>query len=163
MRDIVINTGPILALVAAMDSLKWLPSIYGRVWIPYEVSREIATGGKDNPESLALAAINQEIRITERETPLPVALLSELDPGEADVIHTALQNGIDTVAIDEKAGRRVARIHGLNVTGSLGILLKAKNHGLVPNLGDCISRMRERGIWMSDELVVAALRQAGEA
>lgn len=162
MRDIVINTGPIIALVAAMDSLEWLPSLYGRVWIPYEVSREIAAGGKDNPESLALSAINQEIKIAERERPLPVALLRELDPGEADVIHTALQNGIDTVAIDEKAGRRVARIHGLKVTGSLGILLKAKNHGLVTNISDCISRMRERGIWMSDELVAAVIRQAGE-
>lgn len=162
MRDIAINTGPIIALVAAMDSLEWLPTLYDRVWIPHEVSREIAAGGADNPESDAIAAIGHRIQIPQ-QIPLPVALLRELDEGEAGVIHTALQNGIDTVAIDEKAGRRVARIHGLKVTGSLGILLKAKNHGLTPSLGDCISRMRERGIWLSDELVAAALQRAGEA
>lgn len=162
MRDIVINTGPVIALVAAVDSLEWLPSLYGRVWIPYEVSREIAAGGADNPESQAIAAIGQLIQISPQDVPLSGALLRELDSGEASVIYTALQNGIDTVAIDEKAGRRVARIHGLKVTGSLGILLKAKNHGIIPNLGDCISRMRERGIWISGELAATALRLAGE-
>jgi predicted nucleic acid-binding protein len=146
-----------------MDSLEWLPSLYGRVWIPHEVIREIAAGGAGNPESHAIAAIDRLIQIPQQQAPLPEALRRELDSGEAGVIHTALENGIDTVAIDEKAGRRVARIHGLKVTGSLGILLKAKNHGLIPSLGVCISRMRERGIWMSDELVVAVMQQAGEA
>lgn len=163
MRDIVINTGPVIALVAATDSLEWLTTLYNQVWIPYEVFLEIAAGGSDNAESLALSAINQKIRLVDQKTQLPLALLKELDSGEADVIHTAQQNGIDTVAIDEKAGRRVARIHGLIVTGSLGILLKAKSYGHVPDLSSCISRMRGRGIWISDELVTAALRQAGEA
>ena len=62
MRDIVINTGPVIALVAATDSLEWLTTLYNQVWIPYEVSLEIAAGGSDNAESLALSAINQKIR-----------------------------------------------------------------------------------------------------
>jgi len=79
------------------------------------------------------------------------------------VIHNAEINGIATVAIDEKAGRRLARIHGLKVTGSLGILLKAKQHGIILNLGDCIARMREHGIWISADLITDSLRHADEA
>jgi predicted nucleic acid-binding protein len=41
MPDIVINTGPIIAMVAATGNLKWLPSLFGRILIPYEVFKEI--------------------------------------------------------------------------------------------------------------------------
>ena len=90
-------------------------------------------------------------------------MLRELDLGESSVISSALLHAIDTVAIDEKAGRRLARIHGLNVTGSIGILLKAKRHGFLPNLGECIARMRAHGIWISAELTQEVLHRANEA
>ncbi len=163
MRDIVINTGPIIATVAATGSLEWLPSLYGRIIIPYEVVQEIEAGGPGNPEILSLRAIWERVQIGREKTGLDAALLRELDPGEASVICSASLKGIDTVAIDEKAGRRIARIRGLNVTGSLGMLLKAKQHGMITSLGDCISRMRSHGIWISADLIADSLRQAKEA
>lgn len=163
MHDIVINTGPIIGLVAATGSIEWLPSLYGRISIPFEVFQEIEAGGPGNPDSVALRSIEDLIFIGSEKTDLPPALLRELDSGEASVIHHATTNGIATVAIDEKAGRRLARIHGLRVTGSLGILLKAKRHGVFPTLADCITRMREHGIWISADLVTASLREANEA
>ena len=42
------------------------------------------------------------------------------------------------------------------------IILKAKKSGLISNLGDCIARMRQRGIWVSAALVDQALREASE-
>ena len=54
MRDIVINTGPMIALVAATESLQWLPKLYSRIFIPYEVFQEIQAASSDNPETLAL-------------------------------------------------------------------------------------------------------------
>lgn len=53
--------------------------------------------------------INNMALIGQEKADLPTALLRELDAGEASVIYTATRNGIDTVAIDEKSGRRVAR------------------------------------------------------
>ena len=163
MRDIVINTGPIIALVAATESLEWLPGLYGRIFIPFEVCQEVEAGGLGNPETLALVGIKDLIVIGREKADVPLALLRELDLGEASVIYTATINEIDTVVIDEKAGRRVARIHGLRVTGSLGILLKAKQLGIIKNLGDCITRMSEHGIWISADLIKNSLHQAGEA
>lgn len=162
MLDIVVNTGPILALVASTGSLEWLLGLYGRVVIPYEVFREIEAGGPDNPELLSLRAIEEQILMGQHETAIDAALLRELDLGEASVISSASFYGINTVAIDEKAGRRMARIHGLKVTGSLGILLKAKRHGLIPSLAECVTRMRARDIWISADLVEEVLRQADE-
>lgn len=163
MPDIVINTGPLIAMVAATGNLNWLPSMYGRIVIPYEVLLEIEAGGPGNTEIVALRAIERQVLIGRQSTQIDAAMLRELDLGESSVISSALLHAIDTVAIDEKAGRRLARIHGLNVTGSIGILLKAKRHGFLPNLGECIARMRAHGIWISAELTQEALHRANEA
>lgn len=160
MRDIVINTGPIIGLVAAVPTIEWLPMLYKRILLPFEVYQELEAGGIGNPDILALDDIKERIEIGHEQTELPKDLMSELDTGEASVIHIAKINGIDTVAIDEKSGRRLARIHGLKVTGSLGILLKAKKHGLVSNLDNCISRMRQRGVWIAHDLEEDFARQA---
>lgn len=162
MRDIVINTGPIIALVTATGSLEWLPSLYRKILIPFEVLKEIEAGGQGNPESCALDLMKHHAIIGREESDIPTALLRDLDIGEASVIANANQNGIDTVAIDERAGRRLARIHGLRVTGSLGILLKAKKQKMIPRLSDCITRMRQHGIWIAEDLVTDSLREAGE-
>lgn len=163
MREIVINTGPLIALVAATGTIDWLPLLYRKVVIPREVVTEISAGGTGNPELSALQEITIAVCILEPTKSISPALIQELDLGEASVIHAALELGISTVAIDEKAGRRVARLHGLKVTGSLGILLKAKDLGHIDYLAPCIARMRDHGIWISQQLVDQALTAAGES
>lgn len=61
MREIVINTGPIIALVAVTGTLDWLPSLYHRVLIPHEVFEEIEAGGSNNAELLALLAMGEKV------------------------------------------------------------------------------------------------------
>jgi predicted nucleic acid-binding protein len=162
MREIVINTGPVIALVAATGSLNWLAELYRCVSIPHEVMEEISAGGAANPETEAMQAATNVVRFLEPAESISLALLHELDRGEASVIHTAIGQGIDTVAIDEKAGRRIARIHGLKVTGSLGILIQAKNKRIIDNLTACIAQMRAKGIWISPALTQRALETVGE-
>ncbi len=95
-------------------------------------------------------------------TPLPPFLRTVLDPSEAAAIALALAEGIPTVCIDETLGRRFARLHELSVTGSLGILIHAKQHGLPVSLRLSIDRMRRQGIWLSAVLEAGSLRLAGE-
>jgi predicted nucleic acid-binding protein len=66
------------------------------------------------------------------------------------------------VAIDETVGRRFARLSGLTVTGSIGILLRAKTLGYPLSITEAIRRMQQRGIWLSAKVVEFALREAGE-
>lgn len=159
--ELVINTGPVIALAAATDSLLWLASIYQNVWMPHEVYEELSADSLAPEPSLVLAAESFIRRLPELEE-LPPSLTKELDRGEASVIFTALERGISTVAIDEKSGRPVARLNGLKVTGSLGILIRARKEGVIKSLGQSVRRIRTHGIWLSDDLIRQALDEVGE-
>jgi predicted nucleic acid-binding protein len=160
-RDIVINTGPILALVAALGDLRVL-QMYREVWVPDEVGQEIRGGGAAR---FAVAEFEAANWLRKRERPLTISVLLQntLDIGEASVIQLALDQGIETVAIDEAAGRRLARLNGLSVTGSIGILLRAKREGYPFTMREAMERMKAQGVWLSDRVIAFALAQANEA
>ena len=159
-RSIVINTTPLIALVAA-GGLDALPLLYQHAIVPREVSEEIQAGGKEGFGVAEIAAANF-LEIQTSHVNIPAYLSNALDRGEAAVIATALDHGIPLVCIDETVGRRIARLAGLTLTGSLGVLIKAKQLGYPIVVGDAIRRMREQGIWLSRDVTAAALMLAGE-
>ena len=158
---IVINTGPIIALIAATGDLSLLPKLYSRVIVPREVCDEVLANGGTMLGAAEFASADRIERWT-----VPVELgsfLSQLlDRGEASVVQLAIKEGIRTVCIDENSGRRIARLNGLRVTWSLGILIRAKREGHLLCISDAVSRMREAGVFLSDRVIEAALREAGE-
>ena len=160
-RELVINTGPLIALAAALGDLRVLNGLYTRVLVPLEVAREILAG---NADRFAATQFNEASWLDKRDKPVAVtpSLENTLGPGEAAVIHWALSERIDVVGIDEAVGRRVARLSGLRVTGSLGMLIRAKREGFPVVLADAIRAMRKRGIWLSSNVEAAALQEAGE-
>jgi predicted nucleic acid-binding protein len=162
MPELVINTGPVIALVAATDSLDFLSDLYDHVLVPHEVEREVLAGGPDTPEHRAMDQTGDFFRTLPPLATIATDLANQLDSGEASVIQNARQLGVPLVAIDEKVGRRIARLHGLAVTGSLGILVKARKRGCIDELASCIRRMQSKGIWIADTLVRRALSAVGE-
>ena len=158
---IVINTGPLLALIAALGDLTILKSLYTEVLVPAEVGSEILAGGTSGfgvPQFIDASWLNKY----SIEQTIPLFLANTLDRGEASVIQLALSKGIKTVCIDEVVGRRAARLNGLSLTGSVGILLRAKREGLLASVKDAVQRMQKNGIWLSDKVIDFAFRQAGE-
>ena len=159
-RDLVINTSPVLALVAA-GHLGVLRELFTRVIVPYEVVREIEAGGLTQfarEEFRAASWLDKR----SADVSLSPLLQSTLDPGEAAVVALATAEKVTTVAIDETVGRRVARLHGLTVTGSLGVLIRAKRQGARIEIRSAIEKMRQHGIWLSAALEAECLRIAGE-
>ncbi len=154
-KVVVINTKPLIALTAATGNLDVLRCLYSRVIVPYEVANKIRAGGRD---AFGVEVFEQSFWLDIRPEPkvLMPYLQNTLDSGEASVIKTALQLGINLVCIDEILGRRTARLSNLNVTGAIGVLLKAKSAGYRISI-DAISRMREHGIWLSQNVINFAL------
>jgi len=160
-KKIVINTGPILALVAGFDNLDILGKLYDAVYVTNEVASEIMIDGYNRFAAKEFDKADFLIKI---KTPLIISplLRNMLDKGEASVIHYALSNQIPLVCIDESAGRRIARLNELNLTGSIGIILKAKSEGYIDNVKPVLNRMLEHGIFISAEVISFALHQANE-
>jgi len=161
-KDVVMNTGPIIALVAALGDLTVLRSLYRCVIVPFEVCKEIETGGFSG---FGVAEFQDAQWLKKWPHPLGITpyLLNQLDKGEASVIQMAMNEDISTVCIDESAGRRVARLHNLSLVGSIGILLRAKREGYPFTMRQAIERMREKGVWLSDRVVAFALDNSDEA
>ena len=74
----------------------------------------------------------------------------------------AVEHSARLVIIDERKGRRYARRLGLSLTGTLGILLLAKEEGLVTDVAPLIKQLLDEGLHFSSELVSRALTLAGE-
>jgi predicted nucleic acid-binding protein len=78
----------------------------------------------------------------------PDPALDELDPGEREAIQLAAEAGVDTVLMDDAAGRREAARRHLRVIGTLGILEQASQKGLV-EFRDALQRLERTNFRLS--------------
>ncbi len=158
---IVINTGPIISIVAATGDLRVLNKLYKEVYVPFEVSRELTIS---SISIFAQDEFNEADFLIKIDNPIDISSLlnNSLDKGEAAVIQLALDKSINVVCIDEKVGRRIARLNNLTLIGSIGILIKAKELGYIASIKEAINKMQTKGIYLSDNVINFALRASNE-
>ena len=152
------NTTPFIAL-ASIDQLQLLQQLFGSVYVAQSVIEECAEGG----EILVphLQTLSWVIPVAdESSSNLPV--LFELDRGEKQTLLLASKHHDSLVIIDERLGRNVAEYMGLPVTGTLGVLAKAKTRGLIPSFFAAAQGMREQGIYYSEGLIARLAQHLGE-
>ncbi len=159
-RIVICNATPIISL-ALIEQLDLLRILYTEVLIPPAVRAELLAGGAGRPGYVDLHRANW-IRTTPLVDPRRADLLSDLDRGEAEVLALAQELNADLVIVDERLGRRHAKRLGLILTGTVGVLLKAKAQGYLAEVRPLIIQMQEGGIRLDDFLVAEALQLAGE-
>jgi predicted nucleic acid-binding protein len=126
---VVADTTPLNYLVL-VNEIALLPVLYQRILIPREVHRELQRS-KTPPAVLEWALTLPTWCEVHSLQSTPDAALNELDPGERDAIQLALDVGVDTLLIDESEGRREALRRHLLVTGTIAVLEKAAQRGLI--------------------------------
>jgi predicted nucleic acid-binding protein len=157
---IVVNTTPLIALSAAFGDLSILKDIYSRVAVPRQVQDELRAAGDNYFAFVEFKRASGWLDCPSESVTIADYLGKTLDTGEAAVIQTAVNEKIPLVCIDEVVGRRVARLSGLTLTGSIGILIKAKQLGHSISIADAIQRVRERGVWLGNDVIEFAMRFA---
>ena len=85
-----------------------------------------------------------------------------LGAGETAVLSFALAQPSYRAMVDDREARRCARTLGLRTLGTAGMLVLAKRRGLIASVEIGVVRLRDAGLWLSDEVVRVLLRQAGE-
>ena len=154
---IVINTSPLIALnrMGALEIIGQLPI---QLSCPNEVLTEMEAGLAQGHPVIAPTWLT----VIPLTAPLSPLVLASLDIGEAAVIQLALEQGIPRVCIDEVKGRRAALSAGLQVVGSLGLIIRAKSAGLIKEIQPLIDKATKTGIHYHPELVRQVLVSVGE-
>jgi uncharacterized protein len=159
---VVSNTTPLIGL-ASIQQFDLLHQLFGEIHVPQAVFDEVVTAGHELSGAKTEVAAATWIETVAIQDELAVeVLLDELDRGEAETIVLAREMNADLVLMDEKKGRR--KLTQLNMTkiGTVGILLKAKQERLIPNIQNNQTRLRESGFSISQPVIDAVLKRANE-
>ncbi|MBI5187088.1 MAG: DUF3368 domain-containing protein [Nitrospinae bacterium] len=159
MKDVLVsNTGPLIAL-SMIGRLNLLPELFSHVIIPSEVYAELIASSFEARRMAKPAWL--EVKMA--QPPADPLLLSILDKGEAAVIQLARQISADTVLIDERKGRKVARnVYNLAVIGTARVLVDAKKMGMIHSVRELFGELKQNGYWIHANIVEASAHEAGE-
>jgi hypothetical protein len=159
---IVSDTSPINNL-AAINHLHLLNQLYGTVFIPEAVYRELTDPNFPVAGATEVQTFDWIQTRTISDRTLVEALSNELDIGEAEAIALAVEMQADQVLIDERRGRLVASRLDLRYTGILGIVVEAKNKGLIAEVKPLLDALiNEAGFWVAEPLYNSVLQLVNE-
>jgi predicted nucleic acid-binding protein len=158
----VCDTTPLIGL-ASIGRLNILQELFGEIYIPQAVYDETVTHGRtqgsakhdvDNASWIHVERVRDRLAVN--------ILLDEMDLGEVETIVLAGEMGAEWVLMDEKKGRR--KLSQLNIPkiGTIGVLLKAKQIGIIPNLKHEIEGLQKIGFAISQMVIDEVLKIAEE-
>lgn len=160
MPKVISNTSP-LQYLFQVGLLDLLPRLYGRVLVPPAVGEELARGqelGVDLPRIHELSWIE----IVAPRTALLLPPVTGLGAGELHVITLARETADHLALLDDRRARRFADLSGVRYTGTLGVLLKAKQQTMLERLAPICDRLEERGFRFSPTARQVLLSMANE-
>ena len=140
---VVADTTPIISLLK-LNRLDLLKELFKTVFIPQFVLQELTVN--INYQSEAEAVLKAEFikaqNVNDRSAVHVLMKVNMLDRGESEAIILADELGAEVLLIDERKGRKIAKQLGINLSGTLGILMKAFDRKLL-NTSEVLSYLDE--------------------
>ncbi len=159
---IVSNTTPISNLLH-IDKISVLSELFGAVYIPEAVANEVGVVFSSYEEWQECVEGKKIIIQPISNTIFVKQLVPFLHQGEAEAICLSLEKKAKLCLIDDKDARTIAQLHNLPVTGTLGVLLKAKKTGLISSVKQLIDKLRgEHHFWIREDMYQKVLHIAKE-
>ena len=161
MRKVIVNTTPLIAL-CHVGQLELLKKIYGEIMIPQAVYRELS----EKKESICKEQVDNAlnwIHVEKIENQMAKSMFkTQLHDGEVEVMILAKEKNADIVIIDDANAKKHAKYLKLPVTGTLGVLIKAKRQGPINELKPVIQEMIDKNIYISEKVMKICLEQVNE-
>lgn len=158
----VVSDSSILIHLSFTNRLDLLKECYSHLVIPQAVLKEVVEQGNSRPGAIEVKkAINEGwIEVLEiKNIALSHSLKQNLHSGEAESIVLAIEHPGPLLLIDETEARRTARLYNLKMTGTVGILIKAKSQDKVLSLRDELDKLKSSGFWLSDDVMMYTEKQ----
>lgn len=149
-KTIICDTSCFIVLTN-INSLDLLQRIYGQIVTTPEVASEY---GESLPDWIV---IEQAVNIQMQQL-----LELQLDKGESSAIALALGTPECTIILDDIKARKIAERLGLDITGTIGVIIKAKLNGIIPSIKPLINKIKTTDFRLSEDIEKQALIAAGE-
>lgn len=150
MSDPAVADSACLIVLDQIGRTDLLTRLFGTILVPPAVAAEIPR-------------LYDFLSVRETANPVMAAVLStRMDAGEAEAIALALEVGNAWVILDDMRARRAAFQLGLRVIGTLGLILRAKQNGVIERVEPLLDEVEEAGFYMTPGLFQKVMRLAGE-
>ncbi len=155
----IINASPLIFLSRSRH-LDLLRTVADEIWVPEPVATEIQQRGSHDLTAQAIA--DTDWLITKPVATMPATIAGwRLGAGESGVLALALEQQREAI-IDDRAGRKCAATLSIPVRGTLGIVLVAKQRGVIPKARPVIEDMMQAGLYLSRKILDKALARVDE-
>lgn len=141
---IVISDTSSISNLLMIGKLSILKDVFGKIIIPQAVLEELLVLERFGHD---LTEIHESswIEVSEpSDVDFVQTLRENLDLGESAAIALAIELGASNLVIDEKKGRRIAAELGLEIIGLVGILLEARERGIINSAKSTLDELMEK-------------------
>lgn len=160
MHKVIVNSTPLIVL-CGVGKLDILRELYREIFIPAAVYQEV-TAVKDSACTQIMTQKSWIHVERIRSDADRMMYKAKLHAGEVEVMILAQEQEADLVIIDDNAAKKTAKYLGLTVTGTLGVLIRAKQKGLIERVQPLLSEMKRNGFYISAKVEKMVLEYAGE-
>ena len=159
MRKVIVNSTPLIIL-SNIGHLHILKNLYQQIFIPSAVFSEVTA--KNDSACQQIFQNTDWIKVLQCKNFDSKKYPPKLHSGEVEVFILAQDLNADLVILDDNAAKKTAKCLGLTVTGTLGVLIKAKREGFINSLQASINLMLEKGFYLTDAVIKMALSAVDE-
>ncbi|MCA2640677.1 MULTISPECIES: DUF3368 domain-containing protein [unclassified Microcystis] len=160
MPNVIADTSPIQYLYQT-NLLELLPNFYGQIIIPFSVDQELAVG-KASGISLPDITSLSWIIIQQAKSVSLLPLVTDLGKGEKEVLALAIEIPDSLALLDDGLARRYANLLGIKLTGTMGILLKAKQNCYLHRIEPILNQLELLNFRLDATTRTSVLKLAGE-
>jgi predicted nucleic acid-binding protein len=151
MHKTIISDTSCFIILSKIDELDLLQKLYGQVTTTLDIAKEF---GEKLPDWIIIE------KVTDKYS--QQILEMQIGKGESSAIALALEIQDSTLILDDFKARKIAKNLGLVVTGTIGIIIKAKLIGIIPSIKPYLQKIKDTNFRITPEIELQALKEAKE-
>lgn len=151
MPKAIISDTSCFIILTNVGEIELLQKVYGQIITTPEIAAEF---GEPLPEWVEIAEVKDKYRQTILEL--------QIDKGESSAIALALETPDSVVILDDYKARKIAERLGVTLTGTIGVIIKAKLNGTIPSVKPILEKIKQTDFRLSREIETQALKEADE-
>ncbi len=159
-KKIIADSSPLIVLLKS-DLENILPELFEEILVPEAVWQEILAGGEDDLAKQKLPLLNWAKKISTISINEKVKNY-DLGKGETEALSLALKISESAVILDDFAARKCAKDLKISFIGTGGLLISAKQKGLISSISEALDKVQNSGLWLSGAVIKLLKEKAGE-